>query len=228
MQQPTIREIGLAEWGPHGPAEIVIAGWAGRDAAAVRHHIEELAALGVPAPSRTPVFYRVAGDRLTQAEEITVLGAHSSGEVEPVLARIGGELYVGIGSDHTDRDAERAGVALSKQLCPKVLGRQFWRYAEVAGRWDQLVLRAVVEVDGVTRLYQEGALSALRPAEELMALFRAEAPDGLAEGGVMFCGTVPALGGIARSDAFRMSLHDPASGASLGHGYRIRELPVVA
>lgn len=227
MNQPFARELGLAELCPGGTAEVIIAGWAGRDAAAVRHHIEELAALGVPPPSRTPVFYRVAGDRLTQAEEITVLGSHSSGEVEPALVWAGGELYVGIGSDHTDRDAERAGVALSKQLCPKVLGRRFWRYADVAERWDQLVLRAEVEVDGATRLYQEGPLSALRPAEELIALYREEG-GVLADGSVMFCGTVPALGGIARSDAFRMALHDPATGASLSHAYRIRELPVIA
>ena len=39
---------------------LVIAGWTGRDAAAIAHHIEELAALGVPAPSAVPLFYRVA------------------------------------------------------------------------------------------------------------------------------------------------------------------------
>jgi len=228
MNQPFARELGLAELCAGGTAAVIIAGWAGRDAAAVRHHIEELAALGVPPPSRTPVFYRIAGDRLTQAGEITVLGRHSSGEVEPVLVWAAGDLYVGVGSDHTDRDAERAGVALSKQLCPKVLGRRFWRYADVADRWDDLVLRAEVEVDGQVRLYQEGPLSALRPAEELIALVRAEGAGALADGSVMFCGTVPALGGIARSDAFRMELHDPATGASLSHAYRIRELPVIA
>ena len=39
---------------------LIIAGWAGRDAAAIEHHIEELAALGIPRPSTTPVYYRVA------------------------------------------------------------------------------------------------------------------------------------------------------------------------
>ncbi|MFL5183218.1 MAG: DUF2848 family protein, partial [Microvirga sp.] len=34
---------------------LVIAGWAGRDEAALRHHIEELAAIGVPRPSAVPV-----------------------------------------------------------------------------------------------------------------------------------------------------------------------------
>ena len=53
---------------------LIIAGWAGRDAAAIEHHIEELAALGIPRPSTTPVYYRVAAATLTQAERFVVLG----------------------------------------------------------------------------------------------------------------------------------------------------------
>ncbi len=34
---------------------LVIAGWAGRDEAAIQHHIHELAAIGVPPPSSVPV-----------------------------------------------------------------------------------------------------------------------------------------------------------------------------
>jgi len=45
---------------------LLIAGWAGRDDTAV-HHIDELAALGVPRPGRTPLYYRVAASLLTQA-----------------------------------------------------------------------------------------------------------------------------------------------------------------
>ena len=53
---------------------LVIAGWTGRNLAAVQHHIDELAALGVPGPSKTPLFYRVSADLVTQADEIQVLG----------------------------------------------------------------------------------------------------------------------------------------------------------
>ena len=34
--------------------QVVIGGWTGRDAAAVQHHIDELAEIGVPGPSETP------------------------------------------------------------------------------------------------------------------------------------------------------------------------------
>ena len=53
---------------------LVVAGWAGRDEAALRHHVEELAAIGVPRPSSMPVFYRVAAQTLTQAPVLSVLG----------------------------------------------------------------------------------------------------------------------------------------------------------
>jgi hypothetical protein len=39
---------------------VIIAGWAGRNSAAIEHHIEELAGLGIPRPSTTPLYYRVA------------------------------------------------------------------------------------------------------------------------------------------------------------------------
>ena len=59
----------------------IIAGWAGRNLAAIEHHIEELAALGVKRPSAIPLYYRVAANQLTQAPRIQVVGPDSSGEV---------------------------------------------------------------------------------------------------------------------------------------------------
>ena len=42
---------------------LIIAGWAGRDQQAIEHHIEELAALGVPRPSAVPLYYRGANNQ---------------------------------------------------------------------------------------------------------------------------------------------------------------------
>ena len=49
---------------------LIVAGWTGRDKAAVQHHIDELAELGVPGPSQTPLYYRVSNTLLTAAAEI--------------------------------------------------------------------------------------------------------------------------------------------------------------
>jgi hypothetical protein len=45
--------------------DAIIAGWTGRDPAAVEKHIRELEALGVKRPASTPIFYRFAAARLT-------------------------------------------------------------------------------------------------------------------------------------------------------------------
>ncbi|MEW5879627.1 MAG: DUF2848 family protein, partial [Pseudomonadota bacterium] len=91
--------------------ELVIAGWTGRDAAAIEHHIEELAALGIPRPSQVPLYYRVSSTLLTQGDSIEVLGETSSGEAEPVLIRANGHWWLSVGSDHTDRKVEAYSVA---------------------------------------------------------------------------------------------------------------------
>ncbi|NKE65527.1 DUF2848 domain-containing protein [Ramlibacter sp. RBP-2] len=204
----------------------VIAGWAGRDRAAIDHHIEELAAIGVPRPSAVPLYYRVAENQLTQSPRIQAVGPHSSGEVETFVFTAGGELYVSLTSDHTDRKLESHSVALSKQLCAKPVGTTAWRFADVAGHWDELVIRSRIVEDGQQVVYQEGALSALRLPVELINGYTNGRP--LPERCAMSCGTVGAIGGIRPSTSFEMELFDPRSGRSLRHAYTVDVLPEVA
>src|SRR5207249_9829065 len=180
---------------------LVVAGWTGRDEAALRHHIEELAAIGVPRPSSVPVFYRISVLNLTQADQIEVLGPETSGEAEPILVALPDGLWLGLGSDHTDRKAETFGIALSKQLCAKVVARVLWRLDEVADYWDRLMLRAFATIAGRRVLYQEGPLAAIRPPADLFARWQ---NSELAAGTLMFCGTLGAIGGIRPASRFEM------------------------
>jgi hypothetical protein len=205
---------------------LVIAGWTGRDRAAIEHHIEELGRLGVPAPSTVPLFYRLSVTLLTQSARLQVLGPDTSGEVEPVVVSLADGLWIGLGSDHTDRKAEAVGVALSKQLCPKSIGRQLWRFEEVEPHWDRLVLRAWATMDGARVLYQEGAVAGIRPPQELIRMYGGAA--GLAASTVMFCGTLGAIGGVRPGSRFEMELEDPVLGRRLTHGYDVEALPVVS
>ncbi|RXG90374.1 DUF2848 domain-containing protein [Bradyrhizobium zhanjiangense] len=205
---------------------LVIAGWAGRDAAAIEHHIEELAALGIPRPSTTPLYYRVAAQTLTQDSRLFVLGPDSSGEIEPVIVAMADGLWVGIGSDHTDRKAEASGIALSKQLCGKPVGPRLWSYADVEGHWDELVLRSWATIDGKRVLYQESPVSALRTPRDL--IHRHTGTDMLRAGTLMFCGTPGAIGGIRPGTRFEMELKDPVLNRSLTHSYDIDVLPVIS
>lgn len=203
---------------------LTIAGWAGRDQAAIEHHIAELAELGVKRPSATPCFYRLGAQLLTQAGEVDVVGVKSSGEAECVLLNADTGLLVTVGSDHTDREVEAYGVTVSKQVCPKPLARDAWRFDDVAGHWDQLELRAYAVSDGARRVYQQGSVAALLPAADLLE----RAP--LAAGAAMFCGTLAVQGGIVGmrdGDALELELHDPILNRTLRHAYSVRALPLV-
>lgn len=217
---------------PHAPLSIevdtfVIAGWAGRDLAAIDHHIEELAALGVPRPSAVPLFYRVANNQLTQADEIQVLGHDSSGEVEVLMFSHGGEQFISLTSDHTDRKLEAQSVALSKQVCAKPVGLSAWRFADVADRWDTLIIRAFIEEDGQLVIYQEGPLALLRTPDDLIRQYLGSETASWPEGLAMSCGTVGAIGGIRASRKFTMELFDPQTGRCLSHKYSIHNLPTI-
>src|SRR5205814_9840818 len=88
------------------PETLIVAGWTGRDEAALRHHIEELAAIGVPRPSSVPVFYRNSVNNIMQTDRLEVLGPDTSGEVEPVIVGLEDGLWAGLGSDHTHRKGD--------------------------------------------------------------------------------------------------------------------------
>jgi hypothetical protein len=207
--------------------DLVIAGWTGRDVAALNHHIEELKAIGVQPPSKVPLYYRVAAQTLTQADRIQVLGDDTSGEVEPVLVGAADRLWVTVGADHTDRKLETYGVAASKQVCPKVIGRTAWRFEEVEPHWDRLMLRSFVTEAGKKVLYQEGPLARIRAPRDLIAGWR-NGEKKLPAGAAMFCGTLPAIGAIRSSPRFDMEIEDPVLGRKLVHAYEVTALPIVS
>jgi hypothetical protein len=204
---------------------LVVAGWTGRDHAAVEKHIAELEELGVQRPSSIPVFYRVAASRLTTAGTVEVSGGESSGEVEFVLLERNGELWVGAGSDHTDRKVESYNITVSKQMCDKPVAEELWHYGEVADHWDRLLLRSWTIDDGRAELYQEGSVAAMLSPANLISRYTGGA-GRLGEGTVMFGGTIAARGGIRPAERFRFELADPVLGRSLRHEYGIRNLPV--
>ena len=204
---------------------LVVAGWTGRDKAAVEKHIAELEAIGVKRPASTPIFYRASAARVTTDEAIEALGAASSGEAEFVLLQHGGRLWVGSGSDHTDREVEKYGVSVSKQMCDKPIAKEFWAYDDVAPHWDRLILRAHIAENGVRKLYQEGPVTAMLDPRELIAQFAGA--KGLAEGTLMFCGTLAAHGGVHAADIFEFELEDPVLRRKISHHYRTQVLPVL-
>jgi len=205
--------------------QLVIAGWTGRDREAVERHIAELAAIGVRRPRTIPCFYRLGTTLPTSASDVDVVGDDSSGEVEYVLVSAADGMYIGVGSDHTDRKVEAYGVTVSKQMCPKPIGPELWRLADVERHWDRLMLRSRVTRGGQTILYQEGSVNNLLAPRDLVAKFP-DSPGTLPVGTMMFCGTLPVQGAIGSGDRFEIELIDPVRQRSLQHEYSSRSLAI--
>lgn len=206
-----------------GIDQLVIAGWTGRDPVARDKHIAELEALGIPRPATTPIYYRASSRRLTQEDSIEVCGGESSGEVEFVLIGWQGRIFVGCGSDHTDRKVESYSVTVSKQMCDKPVAAEFWDYQSVAPHWDRLLLRSTIMENGKQVPYQEGSVAGMLPPADLMAGAGAD----FGEGTLMFCGTLAVKGGIRPAPRFEFALEDPVRGRKIGHAYDIRSLPIL-
>jgi hypothetical protein len=205
--------------------QAVIAGWTGRDPVARDRHIAELEAIGIARPASTPIYYRVAARRLTTEDSIEVSGGETSGEVEFVLIGWQGRIFVGTGSDHTDRKVETYSVTVSKQMCDKVVAPVLWELEDVRDHWDRMILRSHAWIGGARVLYQEGTLDAMLPVEELIS--RGFGGAGLPDGCAMFGGTFAAKGGIRPASRFEFELEDPVLKRSIRHAYDVIELPVL-
>lgn len=197
---------------------LIIAGYTGRNAAAVAAHIEELAAIGIPPPASVPAFFELDPGLVTSDPVVTIARSNTSGEVEPVLIRHSGRHYLGVGSDHTDRDMERTDIAASKGACPKPVGHQVILLPDglTALYWDAIDVES--DVDGEP--YQRGSLAALRTPTDLLSRLTAtigEVEDDL----VMFCGTLPLLTGAFHAGRhWRLQLQVDAN-TSLTHSYEV-------
>ncbi|MCU0561890.1 MAG: DUF2848 domain-containing protein [Desulfobacterales bacterium] len=203
---------------------LIVAGWVGKNKEALRAHIEELGRLGVPAPSRTPTYMNLSAALLTTAEAMEVVGPESSGEVECVLFGSSGKLYVGVGSDHTDRGFEKYDIPASKQMCAKPVAPVVWDIEDVREHLDRITLRSWTTTGGRRRLYQEGLLASNIGIMDIIRGIPAEDRLGL-ERFALFCGTLPAIGGIDIGEIFEFEMEDPVLDRRIGHRYSIRRLP---
>ena len=204
------------------PAALVVIGYAGRNRAAVDHHIDELAALGVPRPASIPLFMVFPPWLINQDPLITVAGSQTSGEAEIVVVVDGDEAFVTLGSDHTDRVLEAVDIVASKGVCPKPVAASGWSAGEVGDCWSDLRLRSRIDGDV---LYQDGSAAAnLHPLELVEAIPWAGRPPSCF---VAFTGTVPVIGDIRPSDTFSADLAGPGVPA-IELSYRVETVPKLA
>jgi hypothetical protein len=196
---------------------VLAAGASGRDREKVRKHIDHMITLGVKPPPHVPMLYPLLPTLVTNATDIGVIGTDSTPEIEVVLFRAGGEDYLTVGSDHTDRRIEAVSALQGKNSCPKIVAATAWPVSEVLDHWDSLTLCS----HGDDTLLQEGALSHIMTHENLMAFVREQDGD-VAEGRLVFSGTVPTLAKPPPGDVtISLDLTDPVTKRSLRHDYTV-------
>ena len=206
-------------------ARILDAGFTGKNREGAMKHVEELKAHGVAAPDRIPAYFAVTREMVTTDDEIEVLGDDTSGEVEVVFLFKGDQVYIAVGSDHTDRELEKDSIPKSKVICPKVVSRDVWRLADVKPHWERLKLQSWIEVDGQRTLYQEGSLADFLTVDDFLDGVRSVVTDGSLDGMVLYMGTMPSLGGeLLFSPTFEGRLSDEVLGRELSFHYHIRPM----
>ncbi len=201
--------------------KILNAGYTARDQSEVQKHIEEMRKEGIATPKSVPVFFPKIADRITTAERVEVLsGDTTSGEVEFVFLFDQDKIYVGVGSDHTDRKLEQYSILTAKQLFANVISTEVWRYEEIKEHWDDLILRSWVEKDGQRQLYQEARLGIFMEVAELIDRVKGQVAGDLS-GLVFYSGTIPVIGEVCFSPRFEAKLIDEWRGRALSCAYSV-------
>ena len=194
-------------------------GSATRDPSRAEAHQTEMAEAGVAIALEVPPprVYPMAPAILTTTSEVYVQGHHTSGEAEIVVVSHEGELYVGVGSDHTDRDLETTSILWSKQVCPNVLAPELWLWADVAKHWDRCELE--LDVDGEP--YQRLPVSMFLTPPQLMSTVRDRAKVPVS-GVWVFGGTGASISRkLAFGHHWEFRLVDPALNRRLEHYYDV-------
>lgn len=205
------------------PKRLLIAGYTGKDQASVKKHIDELKAIGVPAPPQVPMIYDVSTDLITTSSAISVVKETSSGEAEVIIMNVKGKWYVGLGSDHTDRELEKVSIQKSKQVCSKPISSQFWLLDDIASRWDDIEMRSWMLVNGVKQEYQTGTLGEFLHPKDLLNII--EERGYYREDMMIFCGTLPIVTGeFIYGDGFSAELYDRLTDRKIELDYKVHIL----
>lgn len=200
--------------------KVICVGYSGRDQEKVKEHIEELAEIGVPRPTEVPALFPMRRTSLIFDGVLEVTGNQTSGEAEPVLIYGEEEIYLSLGSDHTDRELETVHIGKSKQVCDKPIAKDAWRLEEVLPHWDDLLLTSEIKIEEEWIPYQDHSVAAIMPYKDLkkhlenqsLPLFRS----------LFLIGTVPLLEGFKFGSAYRMTLKDPIDQKEITLEYQVQ------
>jgi|SRR6185312_15192090 len=204
------------------PVRIYNLGSATREKKSADAHQEEVADIGVkiafdrPAPRIYPMDTPI----VTTADRIGVLNDQTSGEVEIVLV-VADDLYIGVGSDHTDRILEKTSILWSKQACANVTAPELWRFSEIEAHWDSC--RLTMEYDG--KPYQDVAAGVFLPPRRILEILKERLLKMPDRDFLVFCGTYATVDKKIHFGArWSFALRDPVLNRTIEHAYTTTNL----
>ncbi|WP_069806742.1 DUF2848 family protein [Vulcanisaeta thermophila] len=200
-------------------SDLVVFAWSARSTDIIKRETEELSKIGIAGPKSIPEIYVLQPYLVTTSNYIRKISELNSGEVEYVLLiKNEDEIYVTVGSDHTDREAERCSPLAGKHMYPKIVARRAWPLREVIDHWDDLILRSWILENDEKVPYQEGTTKFLLQPTKLVDLIKEVVAD--VKNVIVFSGTIPTIKGqIKPSSYFEVELHDPVLNRSISHYY---------
>lgn len=198
---------------------LMMVGFSGATIEKAMEHVGELERLRVQCPAIIPAMYPGDPAQITQAAEIEVAGEKTSGEAEYLILKHDGKYYIGLGSDHTDRESEQEDISASKRECPKPCAAVLWDYYEVKDHLDKIRLASSVTVGGREIEYQSGTMAdILAPISLLGKVSREEELEDC----LIFSGTLPLLRGYRYGERFSCRLVDDLLGREIDLSYAVK------
>ena len=200
-------------------------GYAGRDHSKVQYHINELAALGVPAPKSIPTLYPLSNHLISQKDHLQAPHALCSGEAEwaMIIGDDENDILIAAACDHTDRALEVYGIAWSKQSFPDMIGDVAWQYNDIEKVMDAFTLKAWVRHGETEELIQNSLLNELLPPR--FWIERLREAGLLRPGTLVLSGTIGMIEGVNPfAEGWRVEMADSIGNISK-IAYTIETLP---
>lgn len=199
-------------------------GFTSKNREIIQAHIDEQLALGITTSQDIPHYFLCWPGLLNFENRLFVVGKDTSGEVEFTIVK--GEdkrIYIGLISDHCDRQVSALKVTKSKQVCSRPVCRQLWLWEDVKDHWDQITLKAYQYVGTKKVLYQEGTMGDYIPLPEIIDF--AEGSMKRDRNYLVMSGTVATVSGYFENNGFMGEMRDPVLGRSLMVDYQLDIFP---
>ena len=202
-------------------------GFTMRDEAKMQAHLEECYKLGIKELicDRPPLVMPISPWAVLTDDHITVQRPRSSGEVEIVtVVDADGAIYVGVGSDHTDRSLEGIDIPWGKQVAPNVVAPELWLWSDIESHWDQVSMECTVVDNGETVPYQRALVSEFWTPADMVQGTR-DSVVAIEGALILFSGTVVTLEERLRfAERWTISMIDPVFDRRIDHTYDVTVL----